>query len=96
MLPDGAELGSNLRWVSIVIDFDIIFGVRVARIESNDSSGLNQVVVNNVLEHLLGVIEELLGLLSDSLVVKDLWVSSVGVLTSDLPGLEEWVPIYEW
>lgn len=42
---------------------------------------------------MVSIVKELLGFLTNSLIIEDLRVGPVGVLASDLPGLEEWVPI---
>ncbi len=65
----------------------------VGRVECYDATCLKPFVIYNVLNHLLGIVVEFLGFNTDCLVVEDLGVGSVWVLASDLPGLEEWVPI---
>jgi hypothetical protein len=52
-----------------------------------------QLVVDDVAEHLGCLGKELLGLSTDGLVIKDLGVSTVGVLAAQLPHLEEWLPV---
>ena len=67
--------------------------IGVASVESNDCSCLNPIVLDDVLDHLLCIIEELLGFHTNSLIIEYLRIGSVWVLASDLPGLEERIPI---
>ena len=68
---------------------------RVGRVEADDASRLKPLVLDDLVQHGLGVGEKLLGLLSHGLVVEDLRVGAVRVLTPDLPALEEGVPVDE-
>mmetsp|Transcript_5095 Transcript_5095/g.8685 ORF Transcript_5095/g.8685 Transcript_5095/m.8685 type:complete len:342 (-) Transcript_5095:1343-2368(-) len=92
LLPEGEELGLDGP-VSFINDLNVIFGVGVAGVEANDAPCVNELVVDHVSEHGLGLVEELLGLLAHGLVVEDLGVGLVGVLASDLPGVEEGIPV---
>jgi hypothetical protein len=82
--------------IVLVVNFNIIIIIRVARIEPNNGSSLYEVTVDDLFEHFLGSIIELLSLLTNIFVFEDLWVGPVGVLASDLPGLEEWIPVDVW
>jgi len=93
LLSEHAELSSDCFSIILIIDFNVIILIGVTWIESYNGSGFHKFSIDNLLEHLLSFIIELLGLLSHSLVFEDLWVSSIGVLASDLPSLEEGVPI---
>ena len=96
LLSEGAISSFEGGTIVLVVDFNIIIIIRVARIEPNNGSSFYEVTVNNLFEHLLGSIIELLGLLSNIFVFEDLWVGPVGILASDLPGLEEWIPVDVW
>ena len=65
----------------------------VCWIEANNTSGFKPFAFDNLLKHYLGVVKQLSGFLTHSLIVKDLWVCAVGILASNLPALEEWVPV---
>jgi hypothetical protein len=93
LLSEHAEFLCGSYSINWIIQLDVIILIGVAWIEPNNSSGFNKISINYHFEHLLSFIIELLGLLSNSLVFEDLWVSSIGVLASDLPSLEEGVPI---
>jgi hypothetical protein len=67
----------------------------VSRIESNNSTSFKQTFLNDLLEHHLSIIIELTSFLADGLVIKYFRVCSVRVLATDLPALEEGVPIYK-
>lgn len=96
LLTDCTELGLESLSVVLIVHLDVIVLVSVARVEADDAASLNQFVINNVLQHFLGIIEKLLGLLADSLVLEDLGISPVWILTTNLPSLEEWIPVNEW
>jgi hypothetical protein len=92
-LSKHAELLCGSYSIFLIIQLDVIIFISIAWIESNDGSSFNKISINYHLEHLFSFIIELLGLFSHSLVFEDLWVSSIGVFASDLPSLEEGVPI---
>jgi hypothetical protein len=93
LLSQGCELGLQGFAIGLVVNFNVVLLVSVARIESDYSSGLDEVLIYDLLEHFLGSVEKLLCLSSNGLVLEDLWIGSVWVLASDLPGLEERIPI---
>jgi len=76
-------------------ELNVVMIVCICRIEGNDSSCLQPLVLNDLLYHCLSVVEELSGFFSDCLVVEDLRVGAVRILASDLPALEEGVPVEE-
>ena len=90
------ELGNRLGLVLRAVDLDVVVINLVAGVEPNDGATLYELLVQQLLEHGLRVVEELLGLSTNGLVFEDLGVSSVGVLASDLPSLEEGVPVDKW
>lgn len=74
-----------LGWVLWVHHCNVITVDSVCRVESNNASRLNQVFIDELSHHDLGIVEKFLGLNSDSLVIENLRVCSIGVLSSDLP-----------
>jgi len=95
LLAQGEEFGSKGLSILLVIHLNIVIFIGVTRIKSNDCSGFNFLVGDEILQHGLRSVEELLCFSAHSLVVEDFGVGSVRVLTVDLPGLKEGVPIYE-
>lgn len=87
------ELANGLFRLLRVVNFHIVYFDRVARVETNDASSLDQFLINQALEHDLSILEEFLGFFTDCLVVENLWVGSIRVFAPDLPGREEGVPI---
>ena len=65
----------------------------VGWVETDHTSRLKPLVLDNFLKHNLRVFEQLARLLPDRLVIEDLRVGTVGVLPSDLPALEEGIPV---
>ena len=65
----------------------------VGWVETDHTSGLEPLVLDDFLKHNLGIFEQLARLLPDRLVIEDLRVGAIGVLPSDLPALEEGIPI---
>ena len=96
LLTNSAEFSFKSFLVILIVNFNIVIAVRVGWIETNYSSSFNELVVYDVLQHFLSIIEQLLSLLTDCLIIKDLWICSIWILSSDLPCLEERIPINEW
>jgi hypothetical protein len=93
LLSKHAELLCRSNSIFLIIQLDVIILISVAWIESNNGSSFNKISINYHFEHLFSFIVELQGLLSHSLIFEYLWVSSIRVLASDLPSLEEGIPI---
>jgi hypothetical protein len=92
LLTESEELSEGLAAVWMIY-LDVIVSDLVAGIEADNSTGLDKFLIDELFEHSLSVLEKLLGLLADCLVVEDLRVGPVGILASDLPSREEWVPV---
>ena len=75
------------------VELDIIVVDSVGRVESDNASRLKPLVLDDFLKHNLGIFEQLAGLLPDRLVIEDLRVGTIGVFPSDLPALEEGIPV---
>lgn len=94
LLSEGEESFEwGLSLVVIRVDLDVFVVDTVGGVESNYAISFNPSLFNDLIEHLLCVVKQLLGLFSDCLVFEYLGVSSVWVLSSQLPGLEEGVPV---
>ena len=78
------------------LEFDIIVINSVGRVESDYTSCLKPLVLDDFLKHNLGIFEQLAGLLTDSLVIEDFRIGTVRVFPSNLPALEEGVPVDVW
>jgi hypothetical protein len=50
-------------------------------------------MLNNLFKHGLSVIKKLFSFFSNSFVIENLWIGSIWILASNLPRLEEGVPI---
>jgi len=92
LLTESEELSEGLAAVWMIY-LDVIVSDLVAGIEADNSTGFDKFLIDELFEHSLSVLEKLLGLLADCLVVEDLRVGPVGILASDLPSREEWVPV---
>lgn len=77
------------------IDLNVIMVDSVGRVEADNTSGFKPLILDNLLKHDLSIIEKFTSLLSHSLIVENLRVGTVRVLSSDLPALEEGIPIDE-
>ena len=75
------------------VEFDVIVVNSVGWVETDNPSGLKPLVLDDFLKHNLRVFEQLARLLTHRLVIEDLRVGTVGVLPSDLPALEEGIPV---
>mmetsp|Transcript_34241 Transcript_34241/g.78971 ORF Transcript_34241/g.78971 Transcript_34241/m.78971 type:complete len:295 (-) Transcript_34241:707-1591(-) len=51
---------------------------------------------DKLLHHGLGIIKQFLGFTAHSLIVEDLWIATVGVSSTQLPCLKEWIPVNVW
>ena len=68
----------------------------ISRVESNNSSCLKPFVLYNLFQHSLSIVKELLCFVSYGFVIEYLRVCAIGILSTNLPALEEGVPIDEW
>ena len=75
------------------VDFNIIMLDGVRRVETKDTSSLEPLVLDDLFQHGLSVVKEFPSLFTHCLIIKDLRVCAIRVLASDLPALEERVPI---
>ena len=75
------------------LEFDVIVVNSVGRVEADHTSCLKPLVLDDFLKHNLSIFEQLAGLLTDRLVIEDFRVGTVRVLPSDLPALEEGIPV---
>ena len=75
------------------VEFDVIVVDSVGWVETDHASRLKPLVLDDFLKHNLRVFEQLAGLLTHRLVIKDLRVGTIRVLPSDLPALEEGIPV---
>lgn len=75
------------------VDLNIIMLDGVCRVETKDTSSLEPLVLDDLFQHGLSVIKEFPSLFTHCLIIKDLRVCAIWVLASDLPALEERVPI---
>ena len=75
------------------MNFNIIYTHGVARIEPDDASSFDQVLIDKSAEHNLTSVKESLCFSAYSLIVEYFWISSVGIFSANLPGREEWVPV---
>mmetsp|Transcript_8267 Transcript_8267/g.20623 ORF Transcript_8267/g.20623 Transcript_8267/m.20623 type:complete len:372 (+) Transcript_8267:1282-2397(+) len=89
---EGADLGGVAAVVVVRIDLDVVTH-RVGRADCHDSVGSNRLGLRKVVKHLIGLIKEPPRLLADRRVLKQLGVSTVRILTADLPNMEERVPV---
>ncbi len=69
------------------VQLDIIT-YRIGGEEADDSVGLEPLLIDNLLQHRLGVVEELTCLFTLGGIVEDLWIASL-----ELPGVEEEGPV---
>jgi len=94
LLSEGEECFEwGFSFVVVGVDLDVFVVDTVGRVESNYAIGLNPPLLNDLIQHLLCIVKQLLCFFSHCLVLKDLRVASIWVLSSQLPCLEEWVPI---
>ena len=93
LLAEHCELAKWLSRVLRVHDFDIIVVNSVARVEADDSSRLDKILIYESAKHDLSIIIKLLGLSTASFIIKDFRVCSIWVLATNLPRCEEWIPI---
>jgi len=75
------------------VHLNIVVVHLTSRVKSHYCAALNTLVVNQISEHHLSVVEKLLCLSTNGLVLENFRVAPVWVLTSDLPGHEERVPV---
>mmetsp|Transcript_20025 Transcript_20025/g.34459 ORF Transcript_20025/g.34459 Transcript_20025/m.34459 type:complete len:299 (+) Transcript_20025:725-1621(+) len=89
------ELADACRVTSVVIirvQLNIV-SHRIARVHGQNTIGMDPLVLDDIVHHLLSIVEELLRLLTHRGIVEDLRVASVGILASQLPGLEKRIPV---
>ena len=75
------------------MNFNIIYTNGVARIEPDDASSFDQVLIDKSAEHDLASVKESFCFSTHSFVVEYLRIGPVRVFSANLPGREEWVPI---
>mmetsp|Transcript_14897 Transcript_14897/g.37862 ORF Transcript_14897/g.37862 Transcript_14897/m.37862 type:complete len:356 (-) Transcript_14897:2109-3176(-) len=93
LLPEGVKGVGDLTSGRVVrVDHNVVANA-VGGVYPNDADQLERLVFPELGEHLLGVVEELLGLFPDRLVIEDLRVAAVRVAAAQLPNLEEGIPI---
>jgi len=92
-LSESAPFALQSFLIVFIIDFNVIIFVGVTWVKGNQSSSFNSLLFDDIIEHGNSSIVKFFGLLTNGLIVEDFWVSSVWVLSSDLPGDEEWIPI---
>mmetsp|Transcript_23177 Transcript_23177/g.58437 ORF Transcript_23177/g.58437 Transcript_23177/m.58437 type:complete len:525 (-) Transcript_23177:2389-3963(-) len=92
LLAQAIERARGLRTGLILENLDVLTD-RVGRVQANDALQAQLLVVNEVLQHCLSLLKELLGLHADIGVVENLRVAAVGVPATQLPDLEEGVPV---
>mmetsp|Transcript_96377 Transcript_96377/g.297191 ORF Transcript_96377/g.297191 Transcript_96377/m.297191 type:complete len:805 (+) Transcript_96377:124-2538(+) len=92
LLPQAKELARGIVARLVCVDLDVI-PHGVCRPNADDRGALEDAVLDNPVEHFLGLLEELGGLLAHSLVLEDSRIVAVGVLTTELVDLEERRPI---
>mmetsp|Transcript_17649 Transcript_17649/g.35511 ORF Transcript_17649/g.35511 Transcript_17649/m.35511 type:complete len:622 (+) Transcript_17649:965-2830(+) len=74
------------------VDLDVVAD-RVRWPDANDARRLELLACDDLINELEGIAVQLLSLGTDGLVVEDLGVATVGVLATQLPHLEEGVPV---
>ena len=92
LLPEAMHLGLDHRPALILVDLNVVTHSS-CRVEAKDAIQSDTLVVNEVLEHSLGLRKEFLGFSPDSGIIEDLWEATVGVSSSQLPHLKEGVPV---
>ena len=93
LLADHSKLASRSAWLLWVIHLNIIQLDCIAGVEAYDTPCFDQVLIKQAIQHNLGVVKKLLGFLTDALIIKDLRISPIRVLSTDLPSREEWIPV---
>mmetsp|Transcript_48669 Transcript_48669/g.115645 ORF Transcript_48669/g.115645 Transcript_48669/m.115645 type:complete len:443 (-) Transcript_48669:1844-3172(-) len=97
LLSEHAEAASHLCSAFVLEDFDI-FAIltSVGCVQAHHTLQGHGLLLNDLCDHLLRIVVELLSLCAHLLILEDLGVALVRVPSTELPSLEEWVPIDEW
>lgn len=93
LLSQHVQLSNLLTFVVVKGHVVILAILDVGLVEPNDSSSLDPVVSNQILEHFLSLVEKLFGFLTDCFIVENLGVRPVRVLASQLPCHEKRIPV---
>mmetsp|Transcript_134954 Transcript_134954/g.288704 ORF Transcript_134954/g.288704 Transcript_134954/m.288704 type:complete len:325 (+) Transcript_134954:70-1044(+) len=92
LLTQAVERLDNLVASLAGVDLDVVAD-GVCGMDADHARGAQDVLVDNPVQHLLGLVEELRGLLPDTRVFEDGGVVPVGVLPTELVDLEEGRPV---
>mmetsp|Transcript_69181 Transcript_69181/g.156890 ORF Transcript_69181/g.156890 Transcript_69181/m.156890 type:complete len:304 (-) Transcript_69181:2593-3504(-) len=92
LLAEAIKLADHAIALLIGIDLDVI-PIGVCRPDANHTGCLQDVLLHNPSQHLLGLVEQLPCLFADPSIIEDGRIVAVGIFPTQLVHLEEWCPV---